>query len=247
MVAFPSPLGGNIGARTGTVYRLDPVAFTAPLEPIIDIIPGLSPFRTTVDLIDSENKSNNYSVTQYPIQFGRDVTTHVRKQLKMLTITATLGATLPMLPTAGIIPTGSGVLPFTPGVIPVLPVGNDFFVPKVPPVPGDAFRSDLIRLRNLEAMADSLLPVMVITPRVSLSRAFFTNVTHNWTPELGQSTTITMSFVEANIVSILPQLPSDEGLAPGNNVEAGGGAGSTTPVDATSTPSATPGVPPTVV
>ena len=243
-MAFPSPLGGNIGARTATIYRLDPTGIV-PLEPLIDIVPGLTPFRVTADLIDSEGKTNTYDVTTHPIKFGQDVTSHVRKRLKALNLTFTLGATLPILPTAGIVLPGGGA--FGGGVIPQLPVGNDIFVPKVPPVPGSQFRMDLVRLNNLELIADALFPVMVITPRVGLPKAFITSLSHNWTPSLGESTQITISFMEANIVSALPSIPSDAGLAPGKTTNSGAGTSSPSPAGTSATPSATPGVAPTVL
>lgn len=234
-----------LGGTTITVYRLDPVAFIAPIEPLLDIIPGLTPFRVTGDMVDSEQKTNNYDVTQHPIQFGSPLTSHVRKRLKQMVVTTTLGATMPLLPTASILPFGAAAVP-APPLGGVVPVGGEIFLPTQPPVPGSAFRLDLLRLRNLEALGDLLQPVMVVTPRHQLPRAFMQVIADNWTPELGLSTQVTINFLEANIATIIPQIPSDQGLTPGGNQEVGAGTSATKPVEGTATPSGVTNVPPSV-
>lgn len=211
----PSPLGGNLGATTCSVFRLDPLGIAA-LEPIADILPGVTPLRVTFDMVDGETAIYEYDVTEHAIQAFADVTTNVHKRLEMITITGTLGALPPLLPV--------GAVPTPPGL-----------------------RLDLVRTTNLKAIADSRDPIMLVTPRVGLAKAFITSIQQVWSPPSGNSTVVTLVVKEARLVSIItgdliaPDYPSQ---TPGNNEASGGGQSSTTPAGETATPSGTTGVPP---
>jgi len=213
----PNPLGGNLGATTCSVFRLDPLGVTA-LEPIADIVPGLSPLRVTFDMVDGEQAIYEYDVTEHAIQSFLDVTSNVRKRLEQITITGLVASAPPLLP--------MGAAPSPPEL-----------------------RLDLIRAANLKAIADSRSPVMVVTPRVGLAKAFITLIQQGWSPAQGDSTVVNLTVREARLVSpltgdlIAPDYPSQ---SPGNNAATGGGQAATTPVGQTATPSGTTGVPPTV-
>ncbi len=213
----PNPLGGNLGATTCSVFRLDPLGVTA-LEPIADIVPGLSPLRVTFDMVEGEQAIYEYDVTEHAIQSFCDVTSNVRKRLEQITITGFLGAMPPLLP--------MGAAPAPPGV-----------------------RLDLIRMTNLKAIADSRSPVMVVTPRIGIAKAFIQLIQQGWSPAQCDSTQVNLTVREARLVSpltgdlIAPDFPAQ---APGNNAATGGGQAATTSTGQTATASGTTGVPPTV-
>ena len=215
----PSPLGGNIGATTASFFMLDPTGTTA-LEPLIDLIPGITPLRVTFDMVDGEQITYNYAVTEHPIQSFLDITSNVHKQLERITINGTLQATPPLQP-------------FPP-----------------PPVQGGFTRLDLLRIRNLKNIADQRRPIMVVTPRYGLAKAFIENITANWSPELAESSKVSITVKEARIVSpitgdLVPDFPEQ---APGNNASEGGGQSSTSEVPTTATePGGSPGVAPAVM
>lgn len=222
MVGFASALGGNLGAFTCSIYRIEPIS-GMPIEPLPDILPGITPLRVTFDMVDGETISYEYDVTEHAVQGFLDVTTNVHKRLERLTVTGTLAATLQI-----------------PAEIPLL----------APPAPGDFVRLDLMRIKNLVAMADARMPVMVLTPRARLARAFITNVTSQWGPENGESMIVSCSFKEARLVSPLtgdllsPDFPAQEG---GNDAATGGGQSTTTPVQEEAAPSDIDGLPPDVI
>ncbi len=232
----PSPLGGNLGATTASFFRLDPLGVAA-LEPLIDLLPGLSPLRVTLDMVDQESATYQYDVTEHPLQSFLDVTTNVHKRLEKITITGTLGATPPLqqFPPPGV--------PIQGADIPVLPV---------PPVPGSLLRLDLLRIKNLKSIADARAPVMVVTPRVGLAKAFIESIVPNWNPNLAESSTVTITLKEARLVNpltggelIAPDFPSQQ---PGNNASSGGGQSQTSAVSESATPqSGSPdGLPPSI-
>jgi hypothetical protein len=213
---FPSTA---ISISTVQVFRLDPIA-GVPLEPLLDIVPGITPLRVTFDRVDQETFTAEYDVTEHAIQDLTDVQSHVHRRPKTLQVVGTLGASPPLVAA----------------------------LPAVPVPPGGLARLDTLRVANLQAMADSLLPVMVTSPRGSLARAFIQSVQQQWSPQNGESLTVSMAFVEAKIASPLvgtlsPDYPAQ---APGNNAASGGGQSAAKPVGATATPSDTTGVPPTV-
>lgn len=221
-----SPLGGTPGRFTASIFRLDPVA-GVPIEPLADFIPGLTPLRVTLDMIDSESVSYDYDVTEHAVQSWLDVSSNIRKRLESLTITGTLGATppptiAPFIPGLG----GGGATPFIPGVP---------FQPNMPPMPPELVRLDMLRLRNLKSIADARQPVMVTTPRVTLGRCAITSISPSWSPDLGESSTVSISFREIRLVDPLlgPVVPDFDEMIPGNNTETLGGASATNTGQAT--------------
>jgi hypothetical protein len=107
-MTFPnvkSPLGGIAGAFTASFFKLDPTG-TVPLEPLLDLVPGLTPLRVTFDMIDSESESIEFDVTEHAVQSFVDITTNIRERLKSLTFTGTIGGSLPLQPVGPQAPTG---------------------------------------------------------------------------------------------------------------------------------------------
>jgi len=204
-----SPVWGLLGWQTASFYALDPATSTVPIEPLADIIPTVTPFRVAMSAIDNENYVQNYRVTRNALQDFTDVTPNVHKNLTELTIT---------------------------GVFSSAPNMSLLGVPITPPTFG--FRLDLLQMANLERMADKRRPVMVITPRVCLARAFIASVTRPWTPADGENLPVVVQVIEARIASpfYTDALPDTDSLAPGNSQTTGGGEQSVTPVE---TPSAT--------
>lgn len=203
-MVFPlveSPLGGNLGATTASFFKLDPTG-TAALEPLIDLIPGITPLRITFDMVDNESATFDFDVTEHAIQDFLDVTSNIHKKLRQITISGTLGATPPLLP-----------------------------VP-APPIPGSTARLDLLRVKNLVALADQKQMIMFVTPRVSMAKGILVNVQQQWSPPDAESTRVGVTIREARLVSpltgdlVAPDYPSQ---TPGNNATSGGGQSSTTP------------------
>ena len=110
-------------------------------------------------------------------------------------------------------------------------------------------RADLIRVANLEELADARQPIMVVSPRVSMARAFIESISRSWNPDQGENTLITVALVEARIVSPLTAnevIPDVSASATGNNAttQAGSQAAPTVQTQ-TLVPGAAPGLPPT--
>jgi hypothetical protein len=190
-----SPLGGNLGATTCSIFQLDPTGTTA-LEPIVDLIPGLTPMRVTFDMVDQESAVFEYDVTEHAIQDFLSIASHIAKRLESISITGTLGATLPLV----------GALP-------------------LPPVPGSMARIDLLRVKHLKMMADRRLPIMIVTPRVGLARAAITSITQNWTPADAESTVVSMVIRELRLVSPIggDLVSVDEAASTSGNTSSSGG------------------------
>lgn len=205
MTDYAAAFQGNLGFRTVSVYVIDPITGT-PLEPVPDLVPGVSPFRWTADIIDSESQDFTYSVTQNALQDLTDATSNVHRELRRISITGTLSDTIQV----------SQSIPFGGGSPPVL-------------------RYDILRMKNLVAIADQRQPVMVVTPRGSLPKAFIENINIPWTPENGYSTVCNVSFVEARVVSPLTGalLPDYSAQLPGKNADSGGGQQAAQPTQLT--------------
>ena len=211
-----SGLSGVLGLVTCSIFALDPTG-TVPIEPVLDLVPGVTPFRVTFDVIKSENKSAKYRVTTNTLQDFSDTTPNVHQDLAEITVTGVLSSMGPLSLAGG-------------------------------PVPTLGARLDLLRIANLERIADKRRPVMVVTPRISLSKAFITNISRPWSPSDGESTVVQISFIQARILSPLlgAALLDTASLAAGNTATTGGGtqAGSTSNVPSGS-PGATTGSVPT--
>jgi hypothetical protein len=216
-----SPLGGVLGASTCSVFRLDPLTGTVPLEPLLDIVPGVTPMRVTLDMIDDESVEHVYALTTHPLQDVADAVSNVHRDLEKMTIQGTMSSNIPI-------------------PIPLFPL-------EAVPNPLGFLRIDLIKLRNLRAMAKDRQPVMVVTPRYALARALIGRIHAPWRPEMGESTQVTIEFTECRIVapSVGPPLKADySAQLPGNNAATGGGQAATSSAPSSLAPSATPGLPP---
>jgi hypothetical protein len=213
-LGFASPLGGVLGATCCSIYKIDATTGLA-FEPLPDIVPGYSPLRVTIDVTDSESTSYSYSVTSHAIQSFLDITSNVHKNLERVTISGYLGGLGPMMPlNAG----QFGPLADIPGEF--LAAGS--LLSSL----GPQIRLDLMRYKNLKAIADSKSPVMVITPQIALAKAFITDLSHNWDPDSGQGIQVSISFVEARFVSPATGdllVPDYAEQGPGNNETTGGG------------------------
>lgn len=188
-----------------------------PLEPIPDTVPGVSPLRWVPDLIESEQATRNYEVTRHSMQDFSDATTQAKRGLIELSISCALADSLQM-------PSGA--------------VGS---------APTFGVRLDMTRMANLRAIADVGDPVMVVTPRHSLPAAFITSISEPWSPDEGASSLVTVSFLEARIVSPITGalLPNYAGLLPGKNADTGGGQQTAQPTGLTTTASTIPNGAPT--
>ena len=213
-----SPLGGILGARTATFYRLDSTG-TQPIEPLGDLIPSVTSDRVGLDMVDSEDVDRSYVVTMNALQDFTSATSNVHKNPERLSLSGTLVSSV------GLALAGS--------------------------IGFAGLRADLIRVANLEELADARQPIMVVTPRISMPRAFIESISRSWNPAQGENTLITISLVEARVVSPITAdnvIPDVESSATGNNriTEAGSQAAATVQTQ-TVTPGAAPGVAPSVV
>lgn len=213
---IPVALAGIKMVQTCSIYKLLPPLFNIPIEPIIDLVPGITPLRVTFDLIDSEDISLNYTVTEHTLQDFSNATSNVHRDLQRFTISGIMTSSL-QIPTP---------------------------VP-VPATAGGSVRFDLVRIANLEAIAETKQPVMVVTPRFAL-RCFIENISRPWSPDVGENTEVSITCVEARILSPASDLadPAFADQVPGNNEAGGGGNESGAPSNSTAQPSSTQGAAP---
>jgi hypothetical protein len=209
---------GNLGSQTCCIYVLDPTG-TTPLEIVADLVPGVGPLRVTVDTIDAEQYQQTWQVTQNTLQDLTETTSHVQKDLIRLTVSGIFGAAGPMGVGIGTQPS-SGLVRFA--------------------------RFDLLRYSNLTAIANARRPVMVVTPRCSLAQAFIVGIPTNWTPTDGDSLPITLSFIEARVMTSasVAAFADVDSMATGNNKASGGGTGGSGSAAGESFGPAGQGVPP---
>lgn len=204
-----NPLGGLLGVRTAVFFRLNKLGL--PVEPVFGVeTVVISPNRIPLDMIDNESPTRNYSVTENPLQDLSSASSNVHKELETMSIVGTL--------------TGTFNIPF---------VGTVGGPPAIPGF-GGGLRLDLLKLANLEHLADRREPLMVVTPRKSMPKAFISSITPSWDPESGENTIVTIGLVEARIVNPLSAeqvVPDVETLVTGNNAQQGAGAQSPAPVD----------------
>lgn len=189
-----TPLGGTLGQRTAAFYRLDPNS-GLPIAKIGDLLPALGPDRITYDVIDSEGVSLAFSVTRNALQDFTSATSNVHREPIRVSLTGTLISSIDL----ALI--GSVGLGGVPGL-------------------GGGLRTDLLKLANLEALADAREPIAVITPRLSLPTAFIESIDRTWSPATGENTIVTISIVEARIVNSLPAeslVPDTAASFTGNN------------------------------
>lgn len=189
-----TPLGGTLGLRTAAFYRVDSNS-GLPIAKIGDLLPALGPDRVTYDVIDSETVSQGFAVTTNALQDLSSATSNVHRDLIRVSLTGTLISSIDL----GLI--GSVGLGGVPGF-------------------GGGLRTDLLKLANLEALADAREPIAVITPRLSLPLAFIESINRDWSPDIGENTIVSISLVEARIVNPLSaesEVPDVAASNTGNN------------------------------
>lgn len=202
-----SPLGGNLGARTGSFFRLDPLG-NVPVEPLLDLLPALNGNRITIDALESETEDLTFSITSNALQDFSTAQSNSHRELERVTVSGILISSIDL----GLV--GSVGLGGIPGF-------------------GGGLRADLLKIENLKNLARRREPVMYVSPRVSMAKAFIEAVSRSWDPELGENTIVSVSLVEARIVNPLiasSNVPDVEASATGNNGVKSVGAQSAAPV-----------------
>lgn len=221
-----SPLGGVLGAFTVSIFKLEELfGLVIPIEPLLDFVPGVSPLRVTFDMIDNEQIQHEYVVTDHPLQDVGDATVNVHRRLRKLTVSGKLSAQLAQSP----------VIP-----LPLPPIPN----------PLGILRIDLIRLQNLQNLADQRQPVMVVTPRYSMAKALIESIQREWGPSDGESANCTVTFKEARIIAPTFGAPLSSDFSaqvPGNNAAVGGGQAPSAVSGVSAAPSPVPGGAPVVI
>jgi hypothetical protein len=199
---FDSDLSGQLSRRTLLVYKLDPTG-TFPIEPILDLVPGITINRITADLIESEAFTQTSSVTENTVSNFTTATTNSRRDLQTLQVNVLF---------TSIIQPGSSM-----AVVPAV---------ETP----DSVRADLIRIRNLINLQGQNLPVAVYTPRWGMPRAFIESVSCPWDITLGTNTRATIAFKEARLLSLerTAFVNDYDEQSSGANKKSGGGNSPTT-------------------
>lgn len=220
-----SPLGGNLGIRTATIYKIN--AAGIPTATLIELANPFSPNKVGFDVVDSEDFSRTYTVTTNPLQDFTSATSNVHKNLDSMTVSGTLISSID------------------------IPFIGSIGVPGIPGGFGGGLRSDLLKLKTIYAIADTREPVMIVSPRQDMPRAFIESVSTGWNPDTGENTLVTITFKEARIVSPLGAdavLPDVASSFTGNNQITGFGTQAPSTITTQSvTPSGIPGVAPSVV
>lgn len=197
-------MAGLVGIQGLSIYRLIPPLYKVPIEPVIDLVPGVTPFRVTADVISSSTLTRSYRVTRKRLQDFSDVTTHVQPELHTLQADVLLAA--------------GGLIPTLPG-LPSFP--NSGLVRLA--------RLDLLRFAFLSQMADAREPVLALTPQLSII-GFIESLSSGWSNVDGWSLRVSFSIVEAKIVgpSLAGAVPDVDALATGGNAapQAGSSSGS---------------------
>ena len=220
-----SPLGGNIGVRNATIYRIN--AAGIPVAGILELANPFSPNKVGLDVVDSEDFTRSYSVTEHAMQDFTSSTSNVHKNLDTMTVSGTLISSIDV------------------------PFIGSIGIPGIPGGFGGGLRADLIKMSTLYAIADEREPVMIVSPRQDMPRALIESISTGWNPDTGENTLVTINFREARIVSPLGAnavLPDVAASFTGNNAVSGLGAQAPSTVGTqTVGASGVPGVAPFVV
>lgn len=216
-----SALNGILKAEFASIYRLSRLSgFQIPITTVANFKPGLTGKHVSIDLIDNEDVSVNYTVTENTLQDFSNATSNVHRNLRRFTITGIMGSTIDVRSFIGA------------GAVAAASIFRK--------------RLDLVRIENLYKIADRGEPVMAITPRFSLKQCFIESINRPWSPDIGPNTELTVSFVEARILG--PELgvglPDYGSQLPGNGTQAGGGNVAGFPSITSETASTTPGLAP---
>ncbi len=184
------------GPTTATIYKLDPTGLL-PVEPLIDLVPAVSPNRQSIDIVASSTYIEAFRVTRNPIQSGFDVTSHVKKELATLKIQGVISGA-PILAIAGAIGAILGAAnAASDGAI--VESGAQALGAVIPGFP--APRRDIMQLQMLRLLAGNRKPVMVVTPDLTLPRALITRIQRVNGPSVGVGTEVSIDFVEARIIA----------------------------------------------
>ena len=212
---------GLVGIQGLSIYRLIPPLYQVPIEPVLDLVPGITPFRITADVIQASSMSRAFRVTRKRLQDFSDVTTHVQEELKTLQADVLLNAG-----------------------------GLNLSLPGIPNFPNTALvrlaRLDLMRFAYLDQMAARREPVLAITPQFSIT-GFIEALTPQWGNIDGWSLRVGISIVESRIVgpSLASSVPDVDALSTGGNGSAQSGTSSgTSTVSVEPTSPAAPGISP---
>lgn len=212
---------GLVGIQGLSIYRLIPPLYQVPVEPVLDLVPGITPFRVTSDVVQASSMPSEYRVTRKRMQDFSDVTTHVQSMPRMLQADVLLAAG-----------------------------GLNLSLPGLPTFPNTGLvrlaRLDLMRFAYLDQMAQRREPVLALTPQFSLT-GFIEALTPQWGNVDGWSLRVGITIVEARIVgpSLAGQVPDVDALATGGNAGSQAGTSSgTSSVSVEPTSPAGPGVSP---
>jgi len=195
---------GLIGIQGLSIYRLIPPLYQVPIEPVLDLVPGITPFRVTADVTQSSSMSRTFRVTRKRLQDFSDVTTHVQEDLRTLQVDVLLSAG-----------------------------GLNLSLPGIPGLPSTGLtrlaRLDLLRFSYLDQMASRREPILAITPQFSLI-GFIEALTPQWGNVDGWSLRVGISIVEARIVgpSLAGAVPDVDALSTGGNPSSQAGTSSGT-------------------
>lgn len=205
-VVRKTPLGGTLGVRTAALYKLNK-AGTQPIEKIGDLIPPLERLtranKVVLDMIDSEAWELSFETTENPLQDFTAAQSNVHQLPERLTIVGTLVSSIDL---AGLTSVGISGIPAAG-------------------IPG--LRADLQRLEALADLGRAREPIMIVTPRHALMRAWIKGISDPWTPETAENTVVTIQLQEARIVSPLAAEQAIQDIAQmttGNNRADGVGA-----------------------
>jgi len=221
-----SRLGGNIGVRNCTIYRLTPSGSTA-IETLLELVNPFSPDKVAMDLVESETRNASYSTTDNPLQDFTSATSNIHKELETMEVSGIFISSID--------------IPFVGSV----------GVPGIPGGFGGGLRADLLKLENLRSIAAEKRPVCVVTPRRSMPRAWITSISGTWDTDMGENTGVSISFKECRIVSPMQALgvvPDVASLSTGNvSPQSIGGQAPQAITTQSVQASGTVGVPPTVI
>lgn len=219
-------LAHTVGRSTATLYLLDRFG-VLPVEPIMtDLVPGVTPWRGTLDHLSQDTVTASYEVTRHAL-WPLDIASNIRRAPRIATVT--------------------GIITNAP-LVPANPFGAPTPTLPAPPMP-QAVRGDVARADMLQQLADARRLVMLVTPTYVLTPAVVTSISRSWTPDDGYSVQVAITVEEVRVVSpMFGELTGTDGadLDCGAAGTSGGGAQSPAASTLDVTTSTTPGNAPAV-
>jgi hypothetical protein len=189
-----TPFSGLLEGQTASFYQLD--ARGNPVG-VVNIRGVPDAGKTSLDMIDSESSGQSYAVTSNAMQDLSSADSNNHRELATMDIVGTLVSAASF------------------GIVGSLDIGN------LPGLSG-ILRKDLSVLRDLHLLADRREPIMAVTPRRVFPRAWITFLGDNWTPDLGENTSVSISLQEARIVNSLSMsnlLPDVAAMSAGSIID----------------------------